>query len=346
MSKHSWVRRVATAVVVVVAFVGAVIGGRLLVDRLSDDEVADESASDVSTAVAEVRTLSIDYEAAGSLTYEPSIAVTTPVAGTIVDVVDVGTMLTSGDVIAVVDDAPVVWLDGAVPAWRTMTEGDVGVDVAQLETVLDAMGFNGDAEVTVDDEFTAATAAMVESWQEATGAPANGRVDLGTVVFGGARSRVAGVAVATGESVGAGDELVSLGSEVRIASFAVTPTDAVTLEPGDTVSVGLPDRSTVEATVDQVARGADTWTVTTSFGPVDLPALDTIDVTLEWERLAAAEGLTIPSSSLLRLDDGSYVVDVMSGGFHDRRTVEIGIAVGTRVEIINGLSEGDVVVTL
>ena len=115
---------------------------------------------------------------------------------------------------------------------------------------------------------------------------------------------------------------------------------------GDQVSVRFPDRSLVDATVDGIARSVDAWTITATFGQVDLPILDVVDVSLEWERAVVTDQLTIPSSALLRLDDGSYVVDIVVADLLERRSVEISAAVGTRVAVTAGLSEGDVVVVL
>lgn len=344
---HRTKRRTIIASVLGVAAVGGVVaGGAVAYDRLAAEDVAIQSEPEISTASAEVRTLAVDYEASGSLEYETSIAVAAPAAGTVTAVAAAGTVLSSGDVIAVVDDVPVVWLDGDVPAWRTMADGDVGDDVAQLESALDTLGFNGDADVTIDDEYTSATAAMVEEWQETIGAPVTGRVEFGSVVFGGDRSRVAAVSAVVGGAVAADAELLSLGSTVRLATFEIPPADAVTLSPGEQVLVRLPDRSVVDAVVDRIDRAVDVWSVTATFGQVDLPVLDVVDVDVAWEREAVVDRLTIPSSALLRLDDGTYVVDVMTADSVERRTVEIGSAVGTRVVVEAGLADGDIVVVL
>lgn len=346
MKPHTLPGRIVVTVVVVAAVVGAAIGGRVLYERLSVEEAAVEAQSETSTAAAEVRTLVVDYEATGSLVYEPSIVVNSPIAGTVTAIVDAGTVLSAGDVIAVVDDVPVVWFDGEVPIWRTMSVGDVGSDVAQLESALDALGFNDDANVTIDDEFTAATATMVESWQEAIGAPVTGRIELGTVVFVDDRSRVAGVTAEPGSSVAQDAELAALGTDTRVAVFSVPPTDAVTLAVGDIVALSLPDGALLDAMVDAIDHAADAWTVSTTLGQGELPDLDVVEVGLEWERAVVMEQLTIPSSALLRLDDGSYTVDVVTGERTERRPVAIGPSVGTRVAVTAGLSDGELVVVL
>ncbi len=140
-----------------------------------------------------------------------------------------------------------------------------------------------------------------------------GRVDLGAVVFGDARTRVAAVAATVGSGVASGAELVTLGTETRIGSFEVPPADAATLTIGDQVAIELPDRTTVGGTVSGIMSAADTWAVSVALDPVELPVLDVIDVTMSWQRVVVADPLTIPSSALLRLDDGTYVVDVVAG---------------------------------
>ena len=49
-----------------------------------------------------------------------------------------GAIVAPGDVLYMVDDEPVLYLPGAVPAYRAMRDGDTGNDVLQLET----FGFN------------------------------------------------------------------------------------------------------------------------------------------------------------------------------------------------------------
>jgi peptidoglycan hydrolase-like protein with peptidoglycan-binding domain len=55
--------------------------------------------------------------------------------------------------------------------------------VLQLKSALIALGYDPEALLTMDDEFTLATQEMVEVWQEDIGAHVDGIVDLGEVVF-------------------------------------------------------------------------------------------------------------------------------------------------------------------
>lgn len=109
----------------------------------------------------------------------------------------------------------------------------------------------------------------------------------------------------------------------------------------------LPDDSSATGVVRSVDDGADAWSVTAVVDDPDLPERDTLQVDVEWSVALADEVLTVPSSAPLRLDDGSYVVDVVAGdGSVDRRTVSIGATTQSRVEIVAGLAIGDEVVVL
>jgi peptidoglycan hydrolase-like protein with peptidoglycan-binding domain len=103
--------------------------------------------------------------------------------GTITWIAEEGTTLEQGDILMRVDDEPVAVLYGDVPAYRSMRRNGEGTDIEQLETALVALGFDPDGEMSVDGEFTWLTQELVTDWQESIGAPEDGRVDLGEVLF-------------------------------------------------------------------------------------------------------------------------------------------------------------------
>ena len=71
-----------------------------------------------------------------------------------------GGVIEAGQPLAFVDDRPVVLLLGMTGAWRPFTLGMTdGPDVVQLEQGLVDLGFG--ANLTVDDHFTASTAAAI-----------------------------------------------------------------------------------------------------------------------------------------------------------------------------------------
>jgi peptidoglycan hydrolase-like protein with peptidoglycan-binding domain len=96
-----------------------------------------------------------------------------------------------------VDERPVPLIYGTVPLYRVLVEGVSGTDVRELEQNLAALGYSG---LTVDDSFTAATAAAVRQWQADLGVDQAGAVDLNQVVVAASRLRVATVRASVGDA--------------------------------------------------------------------------------------------------------------------------------------------------
>lgn len=151
---------------------------------------------------------------------DDEISVHAKAPGTITAVLEPGTSVKQGDVLYEVNGEPVVALYGAAPAYRQLADFSTnltGDDVAQLEEALDALGYVSTGEMTVDDEFTGATASVVEEWQSDIGAADDGRVDLGEVVFILRPTEVATSMLSIGDTVGNGQEILTLsGSEAMV----------------------------------------------------------------------------------------------------------------------------------
>lgn len=338
--------RWGVALVVVMGLgVGAIAGYRVARDRLADEATNDDAPTESGTAVAQVTKLATTVDTTGTLGYTTAVDVDAPTAGTVLEIVEAGDTVVAGDVLARIDDRVVVWLPGDQPAWRTIDDEAEGDDVEQLERALVDLGFDPDGEVTVDDEYDRATAETVERWQESLGFEPTGVLEFGTIVFGGERDRVASVAADVGGQVTAGP-LLALSSDERVATFAMDPADAVHLAVGDVVEVQLADGTVVESAVTVIEQGVEAWTITSAFGAdLELPDRDAVAIDVEWERTIVDEVLVVPSSGLLRLDSGGYVVDVVEAdGTLDRRAVTIGTSVGARVEVVAGLAPGDEIV--
>ena len=93
------------------------------------------------------------------------------------------------------DDAPAAWLlYGDLPAWRDfngwMSDGE---DVRQLERNLRALGYDPDHDMTIDDDWTSATTAAVERFQDDHGLTEDGTLARGEVVFRPGPTRVGDV---------------------------------------------------------------------------------------------------------------------------------------------------------
>jgi len=82
-----------------------------------------------------------------------------------------------------VNGTPVILMDGAAPAYRTLSSAITeGEDVLELNRNLVALGFNANG-IVVDDQWQDATTLGVELLQESLGETATGKLTLGRVVF-------------------------------------------------------------------------------------------------------------------------------------------------------------------
>lgn len=162
--------------------VGAALAVSTFVQQQNETTESETEQVVLATAPVEQRDLIEEIEWAGTLGYGAAIDVTGG-GGIVTGSVEVGASVNRGDVVAEVNAEPIVALFGPTPMWRNLSEGDVGVDVLQLESNLVVLGYDPDGAVGVDDTFTAATEDMVERWQEDLGVEVTGRVTTDAVVI-------------------------------------------------------------------------------------------------------------------------------------------------------------------
>ncbi len=188
-----------------------------------------------------------------------SAGATTPastvVTQTITSIVGVNTDLHSGDVLYTVDGEPVVALDGDLPAWRSLSTSSAdGVDIAQLEAALVALGYDPSGKVTVDNHFDAATRTMVKAWQQGLGIAQTGKVTLGSIVFLPSTTSVTAVERRIGDSVGEGDAVLQLAAPTQDVVIDVPAGDEGLVAPGLSVTIG-----DVQGTVTQLRSAESQW---------------------------------------------------------------------------------------
>ncbi|HEX2783021.1 MAG TPA: peptidoglycan-binding domain-containing protein, partial [Ilumatobacteraceae bacterium] len=172
----------------------------------------------------------------------------TVVTQTITSIVAVNTDLHSGDVLYTVDGEPVVALDGNLPAWRSLSTSSAdGVDIAQLEAALVALGYDPNSNVAVDNHFDTATRTMVKAWQQGLGIDQTGKVTLGSIVFLPSTTSVTAVERRVGDSVGEGDAVLQLASPTQDVVIDVPAGDEALVVPGLSVTIG-----DVQGTVTQL----------------------------------------------------------------------------------------------
>lgn len=130
-----------------------------------------------------------------------------------------GSVLDAGDVVAHVNDEPVVAYLGDGPLWRDLSPGDEGPDVARVQAYLEALGFDAG---TVDGTFGSATAAAVTAFNRAYATGVSGDTfGLSSVAWiGDAPLTVSEVVPTVGAAVGAGETLVR--GPAHLASILVS----------------------------------------------------------------------------------------------------------------------------
>ena len=204
----------------------------------------------------------------GVLTWAPALAAT----------------ITRGQVLYEIGGHPTRLLYGDRPVWRDFTLGmPDGPDVRQLEHNLVALGVG--ADVTVDDHFSAATAAAICRWQAALGLPQTGELLLGDVQFAPGPTRIAQVQAALGSQVGTGQTILAATSTARVVSVNLPTLVQARVADGDKVSVTAPVGPPQPGTITAVGRVAQV-PAPAGQGPPQ-PATITVTIALDNPRAVA-----------------------------------------------------------
>lgn len=287
-------------------------------------------AAGAATAPVQRRDLVARTTIDGTLGYADERATTSAIAGTLTWVAPEGDTVRPGEALFRVDDERVLLLDGDRPAWRTLNSAaSDGADVEQLERNLHALGFDDGYELTVDDEWTAATTAAVRALQEAAGLEETGALELGRVVFLDGPRRVGGHEAAVGSSVGPGRPVLTTTALRREVSASLPADEQGAARVGGRADVLLPDGTSVTgriAAIGAVAEtdqqsGASTIDVTVSLASRDIPRLDRAPVSVSVATRRRRDVTVVPIIALLAREGGGYGVELVEGS--SRRIVEV-----------------------
>jgi peptidoglycan hydrolase-like protein with peptidoglycan-binding domain len=282
----------------------------------------------------------------GTLTYGDERSLSAGANGVVTWAPDEGATITRGKPLLKVNSKPVTLMYGSVPLYRTLREGiDDGRDVKQLESNLDALGY-GDG-LTVDDEFTAATAAAVKDWQDDMGLAETGAVDASQVVFESGAVRVSDLKADVGDRVGPGRAAMTVTSTKRIVHIDLDAAKQDIAKKGAAVTVELPNGKDVKGRISKVGTVAqsnsgdqnnpndDTSTidVDVTLSGKGTGNLDEAPVTVDMESERAKNVLSVPIEALLALREGGFGVQVVEGATTRIVAVELGTFGGGRVEV-------------
>lgn len=290
----------------------------------SDDGTPAAAAATTRTATAEVsrRDLVVTEELAGELGYADARELGAQRSGVVTELAAEGSTVRSGKALYAIDLEPTVLLEGSVPAYRALdVDARDGPDVQQLERALVALGHGDD--LTVDRDFTVATGAAVQDWEEDLGRDdPDSTVELGDVAFAAGPVRVSGRQVSVGTQVQGGTPVLALTSTRKVVDVDLPADDADLLAAGDAVTLNLPDGRQSPGTVAGVGTRAQTDAADPEADPtvelvvaLDRPGdagdFDSGSVDVIVDRSRDEDVLAVPVTALLALLEGGYAVQVV-----------------------------------
>jgi hypothetical protein len=323
-------------------------------------------APPANTVKVEKRTLSAMVSLDGVLTYRAGAdgspySVINQAQGTYTMQPQIGEVISQGQVLYRVDESPVVLLYGSTPAYRSLSAGAAGSDVAELNADLVALSYATSAQLSpTSSVFGSATATALEKLQAALGVTQNGTLSLGQAVFEPTAVRVTALSAPLGGSAQTGQTVIQGSSTTRQVQMALDASRQTDVAVGDKVIITLPNNQTTPGVISSVgtvatcpsssgpsgsssssaAPGTDTCSSGSS-GSNTNPSI-TVDVTPSdptatgtWDKApvhltitsASVPGvLVVPVTALLAQSGGGYSVEVVDPeGTHHLVAVSLGL---------------------
>ncbi len=349
-----------------VVILGGAVAGFVLARGSGGQEPAASSALPAATARVTRTTLAETKTVPGTLGYGDPAPISAAGSGTLTWIAPAGSTVKRGGPLFKIDERPVVALYGSLPLYRTLRDGTKGADVRQLERNLAELGYTG---FTVDDTYTAATAAAVRSWQAGLGLPGTGTVERGQVVFTPGAVRIAAHTARVGDTIGGdtgggGGSVLSYTGTTKRVTVKLEVADQALAVRGRTVTVTIPGRGTVTGEISQVgtvvtAQGTASDGTTppdgtssaasdpsidvsvTIAGQKALGSLDAAPVDVEFVSNKREDVLAVPVAALLALPKGGFGVQVVDGGRTRIVAVKTGMFAAGQVEVTGkGIAEG------
>jgi multidrug efflux system membrane fusion protein len=315
----------------------------------------------IGTGTVEYRTLAERLTATGTIGYAGDATVLARLSGTVTALPAIGETIRRGGRLYALDGEPVLLMYGAEPAYRTLAEGvSEGRDVDQLERNLAALGYEPG---TVDEEFTAATAAAVAAWQGDLGLEASGEVELGRVAFLRGAQRVTALEATLGEGLGGGGgsgesetegesapasaPVLHTSSTRRVVGAELDADQQSIARRGQKVEVVLPggaevpgevrgltaiDSSSGEGESEEEAEPGIEAMISLA-GKRRIPALDGATVSVRFTQRVRRHVLSVPLTALVAIGAERFAVYVREGGARRQVVVAPGLAADGYVEV-------------
>jgi hypothetical protein len=281
--------------------------------------------------------------------------------GTYTMLPEIGQVISQGQVLYRVNDSPVVLFYGSTPAYRTLSAGATGADVAELNAALVALGYATSGQLNpTSASFGSATTTALEKLQGALGFTENGTLSLGQAAFEPTSVRVTTLSVPLGGSSQTGQTVIQATSTTREVKVALDASQQSDVAVGDKVTITLPNNQTTAGAVFSVgtvaacpsssasggssSSSAAQGTMTCSPGSSGSSTTPTIVVDVTPSNMAATgtwdqapvqvsittasvpSALAVPVTALLAQSGGGYAVEVVdNSGTHHLVTVSLGL---------------------
>lgn len=301
-------------------------------------------------------------------------------SGTITELPQLGQTVRQGQELYGLSGSPVVLLQGSVPCYRDLAEGDTGPDVTELNADLVKLGYVTAAELGPRsgwDYYSAVTAGGVDALQVKRGESETGTLALGQAVFLPTAALITGYGTGTvlGGSAAPGAVVLTASSTTPLVTVDLDASQQSEVKDGDRVGVTLPSGATTPGVVSAISTVASASSSSSSStggsgsGGSDGgsgsggPATITVEVTLTHPQAAGSLNqapvvvtitagrvsnvLIVPVNSLLAQAGGGYAVEVTNGSRHHLVPVTPGLfddAAGLVQVSGNGLAAGQHVV--
>src|SRR5947209_6916703 len=350
--RTTWV--VAAAVVLVAA---VAIGGVVATSGGGPATPAAQ-ASAVNTATVDRGKLSGMVSQYGILTYRARsdgspYAVINRAGGTYTKLPTAGDKVDCGAVLYRVNNHPVLLLCGSTPAYRSVSAGDSGPDVAALNANLVHLGYATRAQLDPSShDFSAGTASALKKLQSKLGEDQTGSLALGQAVFLPESVRIATVTGELGGSAQPGTQVAQATSDTLEVEVNLDPSQQREVKKGDRAQITLPGNTSATGTVDRLGRVAQVPTGQDNTAGATIPAyisldhpqqahsLDQAPVQVEITTKGVANALSVPVTAIVGRSGGGSAVEVVRGdGRRELVAVKLGLfdTAGGRVQV-----EGDV----
>jgi peptidoglycan hydrolase-like protein with peptidoglycan-binding domain len=269
----------------------------------------------MSTQVTGVGTLGYSADSDGS-----PYAIVNQAGGTFTELPTVGEVIRQGHVLYRATNKPVVLLNGATPASRSLSQGDSGPDVRQLNADLVALGFATRADLDPSaGYFGPATAAALGRLQAKFGVQRTGVLRLGQAVFLPGPLRITTVGATLGTGAAPGTAIAHATSTHRQVQLNIDAAEQSSLRTGDRVLITLPnyhDTTGVITQVGTVATGSGTSSPTIPvmvklLHPQTAGNLDQAPVRVQITTAGASNALIVPVTALLAQSGSRYAVETV-----------------------------------